>query len=174
VLEEVVPGAESRAGHAEAIPLADGEVDAVFSAEAFHWFSTSQAVAEIERVVRPGGGLVILWNIPLEHAEVGEEADAAIDEAFEPGGAPGLPKVLSGEWRKPIAESGFGQLNETELERELVTDREGWIANLLSVSSMAAQSDEARAAFAARLRELVPPGELRSRVKTVAYWTRRA
>jgi SAM-dependent methyltransferase len=174
VLEEVVPGAESHAGHAEAVPLADGEVDAVFSAEAFHWFSTSQAVAEIERVLRPGGGLVIIWNIPLEHADVGEEADAAIDEAFEPGGTPGLPKVLSGEWRKPIAASGFGQLHETEIERELVTDREGWIANLLSVSSMAAQSDESRASFAARLRELVPPGELRSRVRTVAYWTRRA
>jgi SAM-dependent methyltransferase len=174
VLEEVVPGAESQVGHAEAIPLADGELDAVFSAEAFHWFSTSQAVAEIERVLRRGVGLVIIWNIPLEHADVGEEADAAIDEAFEPGGAPGLPKVLSGEWRKPIAASGFGQLHETEIERELVTDRDGWIANLLSVSSMAAQSDESRASFAARLRELVPPGELRSRVRTVAYWTRRA
>jgi SAM-dependent methyltransferase len=174
VLEEVEPGAESRGGHAEAIPLADGEVDAVFSGEAFHWFSTRQALAEIARVLRPRGALVVIWNIPLEHADVGEEADAAIDEAFGHGGTPGLPKVLSGEWRKPIAASGFGKLHETELERELVTDREGWIANLLSVSSMAAQSDEARAAFAARLRELVPPGELRSRVKTVAYWTRRA
>jgi hypothetical protein len=83
-----------------------------------------------------------------------------------------LPRVLSGEWREPFEGSGFGELREAELERELVTDREGWIANLLSVSSIAVQPDEHRAAFAARLRELVPPGELRRRVRTVAYWTR--
>jgi SAM-dependent methyltransferase len=172
VLEEVVPGAESRAGTAEAIPLREAEVNAVFSAEAFHWFATPETLGEIVRVLRPGGGLVVLWNIPLEHADVGEEADAVIDEALDRGGTPGLPRVLSGRWRRPIVDAGFEELREAELERELVTDREGWIANLLSVSSIAVQPDDERAAFAARLRELVPPGGLRRRVKTVAYWTR--
>jgi len=172
VLEEVVPAAESRVGDAEAIPLGEGEVDAVFSAEAFHWFATRGALREIVRVLRPRGSLVVFWNIGLEYPDVGEEAEAVIDEAFERGGAPGLPRVLSGKWREPIAASGFDPLREAELERELVTDREGWIANLLSVSSIAAQPDEERAAFAGHLRELVPPGELRRRVKTVAYWTR--
>jgi SAM-dependent methyltransferase len=172
LLEEVVPGAESRAGSAEAIPLGEAEVDAVFSAEAFHWFASSETLGEIVRVLRPGGGLIVLWNIPLEHAAVGEEADAVIDEAHSRGGTPGLPRVLSGQWRRPIADAGFEELREAELERELVSDREGWIANLLSVSSIAVQPDDERAAFAARLQELVPPGELRRRVKTVAYWTR--
>jgi SAM-dependent methyltransferase len=172
LLEEVVPGAESRAGSAEAIPLGEAEVDAVFSAEAFHWFASPETLGEIVRILRPRGGLVVLWNIPLEHAAVGEEADAVIDEAHSRGGTPGLPRVLSGHWRRPIADAGFGELREAELERELVSDREGWIANLLSVSSIAVQPDDERAAFAARLRELVPPGELRRRVKTVAYWTR--
>jgi SAM-dependent methyltransferase len=174
VLEEVVPGAESRAGSAEAIPLGDDDVDAVFSAEAFHWFASDETLAEIVRVLRPRGGLAVFWNIPLEHADVGEDADAVIDEAHNRGGTPGLPRVLSGRWRRPIADAGFEELREAELERELVTDREGWIANLLSVSSIAVQPDEDRAAFAARLRELVPPGELRRRAKTVAYWTRLA
>jgi SAM-dependent methyltransferase len=173
VLEEVVPGADARTGSAEAIPLADDEVDAVFSGEAFHWFATPAALAEIVRVLGPQGALVVFWNIGLEYPDLGEEVDALVDEAIERGGAPGLPRILSGEWRGPIAAAGFEELREDELERELVTDREGWIANLLSVSSIAAQPDEARAAFAARLRELVPPGELRRRVKTVAYWTRR-
>ena len=173
VLEEVVPGAEARRGSAEAIPLADDEVDAVFSGEAFHWFATPEALAEIVRVLRPRGGLVVFWNIGLEYPDLGEEVDALIDETMERGGAPGLPRVLSGEWRGPIAGAGFEELREDEVERELVTDREGWIANLLSVSSIAVQPDEDRNAFAAQLRELVPSGELRRRVKTVAYWTRR-
>jgi SAM-dependent methyltransferase len=173
VLEEVVPGAEALPGSAEAMPLADNEVDAVFSGEAFHWFATPEALAEIVRVLRPRGALIVFWNIGLEYPELGDEVDALIDETMERGGAPGLPRVLSGEWRGPIAAAGFEDLREDEVERELVTDREGWIANLLSVSSIAAQPDEERRAFAAQLRELVPPGELRRRVKTVAYWTRR-
>jgi SAM-dependent methyltransferase len=172
ILEEVVPGAESHAGSAEAIPLPHDEVDAVFSGEAFHWFATPEALAEIVRVLRPRGALAVFWNIGLEHPDLGEEVDALIDETMERGGAPGLPRVLTGEWRAPIAAAGFEELHEDELERDLVTDREGWIANLLSVSSIAVQPDEDRAEFAARLRELVPPGELRRRVKTVAYWTR--
>jgi SAM-dependent methyltransferase len=172
VLTDVVPGAEARAGNAEAIPLDEGEIDAVFSAEAFHWFATKATLAEITRVLRLGSGLAVFWNIPIDFPDVGEEADAVIEEAFERGGSPGLPRVLSGEWRTPIESAGFEQLREAELERELVTDREGWIANLLSVSSIAVQPDDARAAFAARLRALVPPGELRRRVNTVAYWTR--
>jgi SAM-dependent methyltransferase len=171
VLEEVVPESESLPGSAEAIPLEDDSIDAVFSGEAFHWFATPEALVEIVRVLRPGGGLAVFWNIGLEYPELGEEVETLIDETMERGGAPGLPKVLSGEWRGPIAAAGFEELREAEVERDLVTDREGWIANLLSVSSIAVQPDEDRDAFAARLRELVPPGELRRRVKTVAYWT---
>src|SRR5439155_23855169 len=139
---------------------------------AFHWFASPETLGEIVRVLRPGGGLAVFWNIPLVHADVGEEADAAIDEALSRGGAPGLPRVLAGRWRRPIAEAGFEELREADPERDLVTDREGWIANLLSVSSIAVQPDEERAALAARLRELVPPGELRRRVKPAADWTR--
>jgi SAM-dependent methyltransferase len=176
VLEEVVPLAESRVGQAEAIPLADGEVDAVFSAEAFHWFATRKTLEEIARVLRPRGAFVSFWNIFDGHLEpeLTEEAEAAIDEAFRRGGAPGQPRVVSGEWREPFEGSAFEELREAEIEREVVSDREGWIANLLSVSSIASQPAEVRAALAERLRELVPAGRHRRRFKTVAYWTRLA
>jgi SAM-dependent methyltransferase len=174
VLEEVVPGAEARAGHGEAIPLEDESVDAVFSAEAFHWFAGEQSVAEIARVLRPRGALVIFWNIPVEFAHLGDEAEAVIDEAFERGGVPGLPRVLSGEWKRPIEDGPFEELREAEVEREVLNTRDEWIANLLSVSSIAHQPAEDRAAFAARLRELVPADrDVRRRIRTVAHWTRR-
>ena len=173
VLEEVVPGAESLAGHGASIPLGDAEVDAVFSGEAFHWFAGKESVAEIERVLRPRGALVILWNIPVEYPSMGEEAEAAIEEAFARGGEPGLGKVLSGDWRRPVEEGPFEPLREAEVGRWLVSSREEWIANMLSVSSVAIQPEEDRAAFAERLRELIPPQEIRRRFRTVAHWTRR-
>jgi SAM-dependent methyltransferase len=174
VLEEVVPGVEALAGTAEAIPLADGSVDAVFTAEAFHWFASDETVAEIVRVLRPGGGFVIFWNIDFGDIEpaMPDEVESALDEAFARGGAPGLPKVLSGFWRAPIEAAPFEPLRELEIERTIVSDDERWLANMLSVSSIASQSDEARAELAARLRELVPAGEYRWQVRTIAYWTR--
>jgi SAM-dependent methyltransferase len=174
VLEEVVPGAEALAGRGDAIPLERESVDAVFSAEAFHWFATDESVAEIARVLRLRAALVILWNIPVEFAHVGDEAEALIDEAFERGGVPGLPRVLSGEWKRPIEDGPFEELREAEVEREILNTRDEWIANLLSVSSIAHEPEEDRSAFASRLRELVPADrEVHRRIRTVAHWTRR-
>src|SRR4051794_16495074 len=62
VLERVVPGARALAGTAEAIPLGDASVDAVVASEAFHWFDPEPAVAEMARVLRPGGGVAALYN----------------------------------------------------------------------------------------------------------------
>ena len=175
VLKEVVPGAEALRGSAESIPLDDGAVDAVFSAEAFHWFASDESVAEIVRVLRPRGGLVILWNIGLEYDDMGEEAEAVITEMIERGGEPGIGRVLSGNWRRPLERAPFEELRETDVERDIVTGRDEWIANMLSVSSIAHQPDEARLAFAERMRELVPAERKVGRhVRTVAYWTRLA
>ena len=49
-------------GNADAIPLADATCDAVFAAQAFHWFNPGTALPEIRRVLAPGGGLGLVWN----------------------------------------------------------------------------------------------------------------
>lgn len=62
MLERVLPEVESRRGSAEAIPLPDASVDAVTVAQAFHWFEREAAFAEMHRVLRPAGGIAVLWN----------------------------------------------------------------------------------------------------------------
>jgi SAM-dependent methyltransferase len=61
-LRRAVPEAETIEGPAEAIPLGDESVDAALAAQAFHWFDRERAVPELHRVIRPGGGLALLWN----------------------------------------------------------------------------------------------------------------
>jgi ubiquinone/menaquinone biosynthesis C-methylase UbiE len=55
-------------GTAEAIPLGQHEVDAVVVGEAFHWFRTAAATAEIARVLTARGGIALLWNTPTWRA----------------------------------------------------------------------------------------------------------
>jgi SAM-dependent methyltransferase len=61
-LQQAAPEAEALEGPAEAIALPDASVDGAFAAQAYHWFDRERAVPEIHRVVRPGGGLALLWN----------------------------------------------------------------------------------------------------------------
>jgi SAM-dependent methyltransferase len=64
VLAANVGGERVRDGLAEAIPLPDDSVAAVTVADAFHWFDQDKALAEIRRVLLPGGGLAGLNTVP--------------------------------------------------------------------------------------------------------------
>ena len=61
--------AEVLDGSAEAVPLPDGSVDAVLVGQAFHWFDVDAALAEMARVLRPGGTVGLLWNERDESSE---------------------------------------------------------------------------------------------------------
>jgi SAM-dependent methyltransferase len=175
VLAEVVPEAEALCGAGEEIPLGDAELDCVFVAEAFHWFASPAVVGEIARVLRPGGGLVLLWNVQEQDVEpsLPPDADRVIAEAMARGGEPGGAKVVAGAWREPLV-GVFAELRAEHLDRDELVSRDELIAWILSVSSIAVQSDEARRALADRLLELVPDEPHRRFFRTDLYWTRRS
>jgi SAM-dependent methyltransferase len=94
-LRTAVPEAEALEGPAESIPLPDASVDAAFAAQAFHWFDRARAVPELHRVIRPKGGLALLWNWwdvrdPLQR-ELGVLIGYAGHEPFVEEELPGAP-----------------------------------------------------------------------------------
>lgn len=62
LLSSSLPDTPALLGTAEEIPLPDDSVDAVLVAQAWHWFDPQRAVAEVARVLRPGGRLGLVWN----------------------------------------------------------------------------------------------------------------
>lgn len=49
-------------GTAEATTLGDASVDVAAAFQAWHWFAHDAAVRELQRVVRPGGRIAVLYN----------------------------------------------------------------------------------------------------------------
>ena len=62
-LRERSPQVRTATGSAEDIPLEDHSMDAVTVGHAWHWFDVPRAIAEIARVLRPGGVLGVVWNV---------------------------------------------------------------------------------------------------------------
>jgi SAM-dependent methyltransferase len=57
---------EYRPGEAAATGLDDASVALVTVAQAFHWFDADAALAEFNRVLRPGGRVAAIWNLRAE------------------------------------------------------------------------------------------------------------
>lgn len=176
LLAEHLPDVPVRDGTAECLPLPDGSVQAVFVAEAFHWFDATAALSEAARVLRPTGGIVLLWNIPAGPWDppVPEAARRLVREVIARGGEPGGPRVARGQWREAFVGSPFGPLQHEQLDHELELDRAGLIANFLSISSIAGQPDEERRVLRDRLAALVPDVRYRQTLRTEVYWARLA
>lgn len=56
----VVAGVQARA---EETGLDPASVDLATAAQAFHWFDKPRAITEMARIVRPGGGVALFWNV---------------------------------------------------------------------------------------------------------------
>ena len=95
VLRHRSPGVLVVNGRGEALPVCSSSMDAVLVSSAWHWLDPDVAVAEMARVLRPGGVLGVLWSGP----------DRSVDWVNE---------VLGGE--RPVPGGGGG---ERRLRREL-------------------------------------------------------
>ena len=92
-LRRAVPGVPVLAGTGERIPLADGSVDVVLVAQAWHWVDPARAVPEVARVLRPGGRLGLLWNLRDERADWVAELSTIIGSHGTPGSGRHFPEI---------------------------------------------------------------------------------
>ncbi len=104
-----------RQGNAEGLPFGDGEFDGVVTRLAIHHFAEPQrALAEMFRVLRPGGSVVIVDIVSSEDAR--EEAlQNAIERLRDPSHVRMLP---ASELDRRIATAGFQELEQTTWDKD--------------------------------------------------------
>jgi ubiquinone/menaquinone biosynthesis C-methylase UbiE len=167
-MRALIADGEVLAGTAEAIPLDDASVDAVFVGEAFHWFDAERAVPEIARVLRPRGGLARLSNQWWETDPPLPER--ALELLREPYVASGRAASVE-TWRDAFARSAFDPLRDETFASELTVDGETLLSLYQTTSSIAALPEAERAALAAELRALLD-GPYVLPVRVELTWTR--
>jgi SAM-dependent methyltransferase len=167
-LRRVLPGIEALVGAAEAIPLGDGTVDAITVGQAFHWFRHDEAIPELHRVLRPDGGVGLIWN-----ARDRDRGDVSrLLEDFVP-----PHRAAPGSWSDQLKASDlFGSVEERRFHFTQTLDADALVDRLLSISFVAAAPEPKRVALQRNVRAFVAEqgGEVELRYATEVYVSRAA
>lgn len=126
------PAVDLREAAAEGLPFADRSFDAVVSASVFHYLrEPGAALAEMRRVLRPGGRLVLTdWS--------GDSLSIRLIGAYLRKQRRALFHLYrQGELRQRLKEAGFNPV-ETE------SYRAGWCWGMLSARAVRPESNEAQ------------------------------
>ncbi len=177
LLGESVPQAEVVDGSAERIPLADDSVDAVFVAQAFHWFDDAGALTEIARVLRARGVLVVTWNVA---AGSSVPSIQAVEQLLAPHWPDefGFPFDMMSPgwtpraWQLPFARSTFDEVHTARLPNPQAVDPAGLIAFFGSMGWVASLPDDDRLPLLDAMRWQLVGTQYVLPWETRVHWTR--
>jgi ubiquinone/menaquinone biosynthesis C-methylase UbiE len=175
-------GIKVLAGTAERMPLPPDCADAVFVGDAFHWFDGAAAVAELQRVLRPQGGVALLWNhwwsdgddrmVNTLDPPLPAEAQALFDEVYFSSGRAAARAEMAAPL-EAFAGDSFTPLVEEAFSRTTVLSGAQVVDLYATVSAVAALPPAARDELKHKVLVLLEPS-YRLEITTVLQWTRRA
>ncbi|KIH84009.1 class I SAM-dependent methyltransferase [Pseudomonas batumici] len=146
-----LPMVRALSGTADDIPLESQVCDALLCAQAFHWFAHEAALAEMHRVLKPGGRLGLVWNVRDESVDW----VAAITRIITPYEGD-TPRFHTGAWRQPFNGRYFSAPELSRFEYTHVgTPQEVIIDRFLSVSFIAALPATEKAVVTEQLQALI-------------------
>lgn len=174
-LEAVLPDIEAVEGTAERIPLPNHSVDAAIVGQAFHWFDGIRAASEIRRVLKPAGGLGLIWQARDPRLPWIERLDEIIDRADD-----GHPRFRTMSWREAFDRTAlFEPLSSATFETIQRGSPETIVDRVASISYVASMSAARRQVVLDQVRELLATDPEASGNEVVElpykahiYWTR--
>jgi SAM-dependent methyltransferase len=152
----IVPGVPLVAGTAEEMPFATASLDAVTVAQAWHWFDEARAARELLRVLRPGGGAVLVWN-GRDRSEPWVDAVWSVVDRVEKR-APWRDHDRHAETDRGVP--GFAHAEVAAFRNEQRLTPDGVVRRVASISHVATLPPGRRAAVLAEVRALLGDAEL--------------
>jgi ubiquinone/menaquinone biosynthesis C-methylase UbiE len=179
-LARTTPAAEALDGTAERMRLPDASANAVLVGQAFHWFDGRRALAEIARVLEPGGGLGLLWNTtPWERRE--GVWFSLLDDLLEHSRADlsVMRRHGTGRWREAFDdERRFRPLSQATFANTQRISRDEFLASLASRSYVARLDPKSRRELMREVAGLleqaeapIDAGRVVVPMHTAVYWT---
>jgi SAM-dependent methyltransferase len=148
-LERAVPQAEALRGSAEEIPLPDESVDAITVGQAFHWFRHDEALPEMRRVLRPGGGVALLWNTRDPDSPLVQEVGHVLEDVLK-------DRAPTPDSSLQLVDSPlFGPVEERAFHFSQQLDADGLAERVASISFVAAMPTKKRKDIDERIRAVV-------------------
>ncbi|MYS23962.1 Methyltransferase domain-containing protein [Streptomyces sp. DvalAA-14] len=182
-IAELLPGVAVTGGTAEATGLPDGCADAVVAAQAWHWFQEGEALAEVERLLRPGGALALVWNtydtsVPWMRDFQDIYFRLAPRDLPSPPLASGLGDP--GNWRDAFAaRAGWGAIKERHWPNPYTTTVADVVERMMSSSHIAVLDAPAQARVRSEVESVLgaydatrSPGAIEMPYTTDVYWLR--
>jgi len=163
VLATEVPGARALPGSGESMPLADGSADAVIASTSWHWMDPHSTLAEVARVLVPGGTLGALWTGPDPDGAFLSEARSRMARAGAAGSSHG--RDLSGLVEESIGRDDdalvipdgvpFDQPDRATFTWDIALDADELLGLLGTFSWVITLPDDTRASILDLARELL-------------------
>lgn len=140
-------------GSAENATLPDNSIDFITVAQAFHWFDRQGFRRECQRILKPNGKVILVWNSRNDKSELVMKNDE-INRKYCPDF-----KGFSGGMRGAISKDDFydffsGEYNEKVFSNDLIFDINGFVGRNLSASYALKESDGNYNAYVAEQKTL--------------------
>ncbi len=176
-LRTVLPGVPLVATTAEQLAFAAESLDAVTIAQAFHWFDRDRAAAELNRVLRPGGRVGLVWNA-RDRSEAWVNAVWSIMDAVEKHAPWRDHDHLSDTANRELP--GFGSVGSAVFHQRHTVTPAAMVQRVASVSHVAVLPEAEREAVLDRVRALLADhpatrgrAELQVPYRVDCYWFER-
>lgn len=168
-LVALLPDVEAVIGTAEATGLPSGEASVVTAAQAFHWFATVEALAEIARVLEPAGHLALVWN----RRDLTQGLQAELSRIMAPHRRT-APSYESGAWEQVMkATPLFERAGEHHVAFTQVLDVAGLTDRVASTSFIASLPPDEHAEVLRQVRAVVTGETVELAYDSIVYLFRK-
>ena len=148
-----MPNARCVDGSAENTTLPDRSVDFISAAQAFHWFDKTAFRKECDRILTPGGKIVLIWNVEVFGGDFfrdyGEILKRLLNEDM-----PQTDDNNPYEFFFKMAEAFLNDFKQYEFDNTLYLDEKTFLFKSLSSSAAPKKDDPRYEPFRQELKEL--------------------